>query len=555
MIKKSIKKIIIITLSLFFFKNTCYASSGFSVNYGNEGEAGTPSNEPPSGTISLPTNEENTEYQCYYEYNISRANAVTIYGYNQKNDEIINDDIKPEMPIPSGTSIGLNITERVGIKWGIDKITLKKVKTTPGFTKWECQVCRIINDCYALQVSYKATPVYEVIDPGCRSHTRCTTGLYDEWKNSTCRRVNYSSTTETTTIPVGDPMYNQCREEAANAVKKTVESYLGPSYKINLRDGNDGKLLNNNNENDVISITKKNSNGGQCILPDPQQQSYYLSGKQEIQCDYTYLINNVCMDKITSKVTYRGETKCKNNEITVPNETIGNVTHWHYFIPLDTTTNTDNGFSISMVYSSQSGKKEKIFCEKLINYNSNYYEFIKDASYHPLPTNKADAIKIVKGENQTYEGTLESGCYLGTDISIPVVQQFYGEEKKSGYTSLKGYGMYFRQIDINNPFPSGIDNSLYWYGFDVTKLKTSFDKPTYVAIINNNAVNKIKDFNNKYSYTDWIGNTSSDANGGMNANGKSNFVRKSGIITTKQSSFYKLGCGPTNANWVGCGNS
>lgn len=569
MIKKYIKKITIIALSLFCFTNTSYASSGFSVIYGNTGNENSSNDGPPHNTILLDTNEENTTYSCYFEYSLSRGNSVTIYGYNQDNDEIIEGVVKPNRPIPSGTSIGLNITETVGVKWGVDKVTLTKIETTEGYSRYKChpEVDCPIRPGGAELMSNGVTPTRLIIDGKCYSSYY---NYYSYKINDTCIYDPVSPKTNEYPITSGTK-YNECIQKAEEYVKGKAKGYLGHSYNINLLDGNNGLLLQNSK--DLISIKNKISGSEQqCTIPDNTPNTY-KSNKQEIKCDYTYLVKNVCMNKITSKVTYRKDN-CTSNEIKVPNDIKNGVEHWHYFIPLDTNTNGD-GFSISMVYTSQSGIRSKEYCETMINNNSNYTEFIKDANYCQLTGNIYNDKLIVSGAKKTCSGTNKAieGCYLGTDISIPVVQQFYGEEKKSGYTSLKGYGMYFRQIDINNPFPTDLANSIYWNGLydksqnqiklkvatdskpKTIKLETGFNNPTYVAKITNEAVNKIKVFNSKHSYTSWTGINESDTEGGMNANGKSNFVRKSGIITTKQSSFYKLGCGPTNANWVGCGNS
>ena len=172
--------------------------------------------------------------------------------------------------------------------------------------------------------------------------------------------------------------------------------------------------------------------------------------------------------------------------------------------------------------------------------------------------NKSNDIKKVKEEN---------GCFIAIVLDFDIVQKFYGETSNSN--RLKGYGMYFRQIDINNPFPNGLKSSTYWNGLynestkkvktrgTEVKLQTSFENPTYVADLSSGTnIAKVRQLNKDSPYTNWISDYQKTY--GMNAKGMSYFIDKnsgnSEIFTRKaaSSSYYKLGCGPSNKDWEEC---
>ena len=152
----------------------------------------------------------------------------------------------------------------------------------------------------------------------------------------------------------------------------------------------------------------------------------------------------------------------------------------------------------------------------------------------------------------------DNGCILSTKISFDVEQKFY-RETTSEYRTLKGYGMYFRQIDINNPFPNGLTNSVYWGDIyntrrnavvvnnQTTTLSASYSSDNITYVAENISRSDIEEYNSDEPYTSWQG---------MKVEGISTFITDASFITRKHTgSYYKLGCGPSNQTWEGCNNS
>ena len=111
-----------------------------------------------------------------------------------------------------------------------------------------------------------------------------------------------------------------------------------------------------------------------------------------------------------------------------------------------------------------------------------------------------------------------------------------------------------KPIDINEPFPNGLNNISLWYDWDKSKKKEpdiskSYNEITYYANTSGNE-EKIRKYNNQndkdsrkkdHPYASWEE---------MNINGTSQFIKNQGIVASnaKPNSFYNLGCGPKNTN-------
>ena len=148
-----------------------------------------------------------------------------------------------------------------------------------------------------------------------------------------------------------------------------------------------------------------------------------------------------------------------------------------------------------------------------------------------------------------------NGCYYSGVASFEVVQKFYNETSSN---KLKGYGFFYRPIDVSNPFPNELTNSTYWgkeglynsvnntvtVDGTTTDLDNSFSTVTYTALIKN--PDSVRNYNKDNLYMSWEN---------MNISGTSQFINNSGYIKRNGTqSFYRLGCGPANSTWIGCGN-
>ena len=157
----------------------------------------------------------------------------------------------------------------------------------------------------------------------------------------------------------------------------------------------------------------------------------------------------------------------------------------------------------------------------------------------------------------------QEGCTFEIDVTIPVIQRFYNElreDTETVFEGFKGFNFYYKPIDINEPFPNGLNNTSIWYEWNKDKnnpnISKSYEQLTYYANTSQNE-NEIRKYNNQkeydndkkdYPYASWEGKNENDTEGGMNKDGTSNFIDNKDIVTRRTEDFYNLGCGPKNTN-------
>lgn len=475
--------ILLLTILLFQHITKCYASAGFSVpifSSGNSSEDGEGNKF--SGSIDL-----GDGYTCNYKYNFSSTYNSTIYGYNFENKEIINNVVTPTEKILAGTAIGIAINEYLSMSWSIDISVNRYVEGTPQ----KCTKKKTITVPFFNKTITKLVPCNRG-ETGCS----CTGG----------------TPTIDETVTSG-PKYNECIRKAEEASSKIGAP--GASYEIELMDSN-----NVNNK----TIAKLKGNGG-CSR-----------GKNSMSCNFWYNMSKTCINIKTSQVRYLTTNgSCNNDEIEIKNDKIDGIEHWHYFIPLNTKTNSDFYIMISNI--SDSNKKDSAFCQSLIDNNSNYKDYI-------IKNDRGESIKLT-GYKERDKERVSLGCYVGAKINIPISQKFYHEDN---YNKFKGFNFYYKPIDINNPFPNGIGTSSIWYewskqGKTNPNLSNSYNNVTYIA--QNINANAVRNYTKDNPYTSW---------NNMNLNGTSQFIETENIVTrlVDRNSFYKLGCGPSNSDWSEC---
>ena len=148
-------------------------------------------------------------------------------------------------------------------------------------------------------------------------------------------------------------------------------------------------------------------------------------------------------------------------------------------------------------------------------------------------------------------------CIFSVKQEFSIEQDFYGENKER--TVLSGYGFYYRPINPNEPFPSGLEIDSFWYDvygdnnkvsikgrnnlneddiLTVINLDDSFKEVTYST--QNITRNEIKNsMGSKSNYTSWDDIESKT--------GKSSFVSELGLRQNVETKcVYPLGCGPSN---------
>ena len=304
---------------------------------------------------------------------------------------------------------------------------------------------------------------------------------------------------------------------AAQAVPYSINMSSESSYDIVYKDSNDidTKSKSNDRYNTISSNTQ-----GECKTENGIRSN-------SMECEFEYNREKVCINVKTGQVAYVGSNdECLEDEYEVSQGTSEDgKTYWKYFIPLN--TNSKNGFPIIL---ASKGSHPGILCKNLIDKYSDYNDRIVALDYSELSTNS----KIAKEE-------VAKGCRYKIEIDIPVKQRFYNELENG--INFNGFNFYYKPIDINNPFPNGINETSLWYEWNKNKkdpdLTKSYNKVTYVAQIND--VNQIREYTKDNPYTNWYT---------MYVNGTSTYIENGGVITryVNRDSYYPLGCGPSNEN-------
>jgi hypothetical protein len=251
------------------------------------------------------------------------------------------------------------------------------------------------------------------------------------------------------------------------------------------------------------------------------------------------------MNPKTANVTYKtgSEASCDSDDFTIPDD--GSPTHWHYFVPLNAKS-TDT-FVLTLGANGSNADKTVGQCVKFIENNPNDYRdwMIRKNGSVLTGSSKETDKKTVEGDK---------GCKAASNVRLKVAQNFYHEEGNKTKI-IEGYELFYRPIDISNPFPNGLSSDSYWKGLisgtkiqttnasGVTKkydLKDSFKEITYSIDITN--ANSIRNYNKDNYYTSWQN---------MSKDGTSRFVSTYNMRKGK-ADYYKLGCGPANSDWREC---
>ena len=447
------------------------------------------------------------DYTCSYEYNVVYNTSITIKGYNQENTLIIHDKVTPVELTKAGTSIGIAIIEKKTAA-GSYKDVLVENKNGSCVRKQKYN-CSILGDGSFCSVGTEEK-MYKVGEQG-----PCCTAIPGTERNY-CTPLKITS----------GEIYNSCVNHAENTIKNLLRGYVNSqSYQnIKLLNPNDGTTTN-----DAVTIST-NKNCGAC-------------NALSCSCIHTYTPKAVCMNKITSDVRY-GDA-CSTDEFQIKNDIVKDknskdIEHFHYFVPLNVT----NGW-FSLILSESGDRIENDRCKALINANpTNFYDFFVGV--------RANGEIFAFSDNITTAiNSLDYGCYIRSEIRIPVSKGLYNVTDNK----IKGYNLYVKNVDENNPFPNPVTNldSLWldWYksnysggnyngvNGDAPKIKESYlGEPSY-KLENVNA-KKIRKLNSN------LGNYLKSS---LNENGSSDFIRNEIVFDkiANSNSYYKIGCGPLNS--------
>ena len=479
--------------------------------------------------------EDGYEYICSYKYKIKIRDYTTLNIYDKENSEINTSSLSPTVNVLAGTSVGVYIHETKTISWEEPQVTVKK---TPPPTYYcggtytgkeqNCTVDKNCNDGILNRGNLLnfITPRKSLYRIGgecivCIGIKKCSDfglSVCDSKPGCSKKKVEGDATTTT-----DDPWFSTCKEAADEAAKKSAKRNMGASYSLILQNANDIK-----SSTGLVTI----SGTGGC------------SGENPINCSYNYEPSKVCMNPKTANVTYKtgSGASCGSDDFTIPND--GSPSHWHYFVPLNAKS-TDT-FVLTLGANGNSANKTVNQCTTFIDLYDDYRDWMVRKNGAILTgDSKGDDKNTVKADG---------GCKAASNVRIGVDQKFYHEEGNKTKI-IEGYELFYRPIDISNPFPNGLSSDSYWKGLisgtkiqttnasGVTKkydLRDSFKEITYS--IYNIPANDIRRYNRNNYYTSWQG---------MSNDGTSRFVSSYNMRKGK-ADYYKLGCGPANSDWREC---
>ncbi|MBQ9854237.1 MAG: hypothetical protein IJO57_04310 [Bacilli bacterium] len=530
------KKLIILLLFLTLVYPLQASAEAFEATYtdtsDDENNSNGPNKPPTTDVAGFALGSYNgASYSCSYSYSANASTTLKIDIYNDKNESLSSkDSLQINEKIKAGTSIGIYANENKTVSYEVSNIKyLKSYKTYK-------RICVYSDNRGYTETKTKTTS----------TTVACESSIYVAGKGTIFRIYDSGRRSETNTISVNEAevpsnYITKCKENAIKTAQNAAKALAGSSYGIRMNDSNDINAP-------LINTPDKGKE-------EVQFPSGALSASKTI--NYTYEMNNVCLDVKTARITYNKE--CGNNQIKVSNDNKNGKNHWHYFIPLNTPTSTDK---IVIEFYKNSPISEKK-CKNVIKDNKNTYRELiapKDNSIKYTGNVANDEI-IIKTEN---------GCKLISTITIPVIQEFYAEQKnaETKNVTLQGNKFYFRRIDIQKPFNYKITdpNSLWyeWYNanydseneYSMNKVKpnisASFNKVLYYT--QNNNIRDIRKYNSIMKYYDWTemkknGESCliSDQNGGTNCD--SNTAQGLSIAQRNFNSGddgtpYKLGHGP-----------
>ena len=352
---------------------------------------------------------------------------------------------------------------------------------------------------------------------------------------------------------------NQCRPEAEAVLNEEINKVdKKPSYKAYRQDVNDINegVSGDNPTIEVYPLSEPIVRTSE-VEPSAKNSSTVW---QSVTVINEYNLTPAWMNPDNGKVKYESPVPKdqvteadKQNYIEVPPTQVARwgttIRAGQYFVPLNAKSTDKLRYYLKPNLSKQ--KISEAMCNALIDkynrktdYDEYWGDFLAQANGEPMSrvaSTAAQAKQIVKRDH---------GCRMGLYIAFRIKQEMYNDK-------LTGYNYYYRPIDYSEPFPNGLSTDSFWNGvYDIKSnkitvknskkeidLDDSFAKVTYETN-SNYKVNTIRSYNSNIKYTDWSK---------MNANGTSSFISGNYGISRKEcQSFYRLGCGPANANWTQC---
>ena len=495
-------------------------------NPDNPGSPGNPGNPGSPGNPGNNGNGQNNGFGNWLSKKVGKKLILYRYSasirsstsYNIKSTSLNGDIIK------AGTWVGINIHEKQRVDWSIPNIESKEVRKV--YTcKIKKQVCvdnfvkvkyDIINKRWITKLVTTCNDILE---------TKIENEDHDYYDESPCKK--YENVVETsrdedaanTTFDVESLVINK----VYNAAKGRVGA---PVSKIQITTDD----LDEKNEYKTLTIPAK---------LDPSEsidEGPVRTGK--IIKVYIYKPDNICMNLKTGKVSYNKECT-QEEEAQISPYIENNTSYWQYFSPLD----MKSGTNFKLIIKNNSERKLRSGeCHSIMDkYKNKYQNLIISLSGKTL---KGDYCKngscsnLNKGNGSDWK-EVSNGCYLTMIKTFDVVQKYYYEETKNNQLMFNGYNIYYRSINIDNPFPNTPTKNSLWYDwYNSTNknpnLKDSFKEMTYSVAVSNKLADTIRAYNVNNPYPSFDK---------LSLAGESEFLRSIGVNSLTNDKYYKLGGG------------
>ena len=435
--------------------------------------------------------------------------------------------------IKSGTWMGIHINEIQSASWNVLDIEYKEVKKV-----YTCTVTKPICDCYYgtayTIVGQEIVSVKKRIcqgDPnyrpsiGCKkSSSTSTTYKKDYYDDSPCSADSTETFTENDEDINESETTSKKKEVYTLAHNSAAGSIGAPFSKLQIiTDELDEK--NNHKTETILGSLVSTSDSG-------------VEKSGTISKTYSYKPSSICINLKTGKVRYNKE--CKQDEEVKINPYIDReIEYWQYFSPLDTKSGTSFSLAIKKNDARVLSNTE---CHNTMNKYKNQYQ-----NYIVSINNKALNGDYCKNGNcnnlNTGSGSdwqeVSKGCYFSTVLNFDVVQKYYFEEMKNNELKFNGYNLYYRPININNPFPTSPTENSIWYEWynsinKTPNLKDSFNEVTYSVDVSNKLADTIRAYNTNNPYPSFDK---------LSLNGTSSFLQSIGVVSLTGDKVNKLGEG------------
>lgn len=451
-----------------------------------------------------------------YRYSVSIGGGLSykVIGAN------LDGYVESYTAIKSGTWVGLNVHEVQTATWSVSDIQAKEVKKYFTCMK-ETRVCSREKE-QGIKPNGKWGDIYV---------WRCRTKLetvvnyephdyYDGYKCPPEANKTYISEKEE---PIGTPgeVEEQAYREARDAALGLVGEALS-KIQITIDD------VNKKNEHKTLIIPAKLD---RFDIPG-------LGPSGTITKEYIYKPDNICMNLRTGKVSYNKECT-KEEEVQLNPYIYDGGSYWQYFTPLDAKSGTNFGLIIKNNSQRRLSNSE---CHSTMDtYKDKYQNYITSLSGRTLKGDycrNGNCSSLNKGSGSDWQ-EVSKGCYFSTVVNFNMVQKYYYEEIKNNRLTFNGYNIYYRPINIDNPFPNTPTKNSLWYDwYNSTNknpnLKDSFKEMTYSIAVSNKLADTIRAYNVNNPYPSFDK---------LSLAGESEFLRSIGVNSLTNDKYYKLGGG------------